>query len=185
MKKIFFFTILLALYGCNNPKSVLICGDHVCINKAEAEQYFEENLTLEVQIIGSKKDKNDDLIELNLNKNSKGEKEISITKRDKINKKVKILSNDEIEKKKIEIKNKKKAKVIKKEKSKIVKISKKIDPKKNQKKVKKIIKHVDKSEQKIRDICTILEKCSIDEISKYLVNQGKAKKFPDISKRDN
>ena len=57
MKKIIFFITLLTLYGCNNPKTVLICGDHVCINKAEAEQYFEENLTLEVQIIDNKKDK--------------------------------------------------------------------------------------------------------------------------------
>ena len=59
MKKIFLFLIILAIYGCNKPKTVLICGDHVCINKAEAEQYFEENLTLEVQIIDNKKDKKD------------------------------------------------------------------------------------------------------------------------------
>ena len=50
---------------------------------------------------------------------------------------------------------------------------------------KEVKKIVDKSERKIEDICTILEKCSIDEISKYLVKQGKAKKFPDITKRDN
>ena len=35
------------------------------------------------------------------------------------------------------------------------------------------------------DICTILEKCSIDEISKYLVKQGEKKKFPDITIREN
>ena len=33
------------------------------------------------------------------------------------------------------------------------------------------------------DVCTILEKCSIDEISKYLLKQGKNKKFPDITTR--
>mgnify|MGYP001447266412 CR=1 FL=1 len=185
MKKIIFFITLLTLYGCNNPKTVLICGDHVCINKAEAEQYFEENLTLEVQIIDNKKDKKNDLVELNLNKNLEGKKEISVTKRNKIKKKIKILSNDEIEKKKIEVRNKKKLKVKKKEKNKIVKTVKKIDPNKTKKKIKKITKDVDKSEEKIRDICTILEKCSIDEISEYLVKQGKAKKFPDITKRDN
>ena len=37
----------------------------------------------------------------------------------------------------------------------------------------------------VPDICTILEKCSIDEISKYLVKQGKEKKFPDITIREN
>ena len=185
MKKIIFFITLLTLYGCNNPKTVLICGDHVCINKAEAEQYFEENLTLEVQIIDNKKDKKNDLVELNLNKNLEGKEEISVTKRNKIKKKIKILSNDEIEKKKIEVRNKKKLKVKKKEKNKIVKTVKKIDPNKTKKKIKKITKDVDKSENKIKDICTILGKCSIDEISEYLVKQGKTKKFPDITNRDN
>ena len=33
------------------------------------------------------------------------------------------------------------------------------------------------------DVCTILEKCSIDEILRYLLKQGKKKKFPDITKR--
>ena len=33
------------------------------------------------------------------------------------------------------------------------------------------------------DICTILEKCNINEISKYLLEKGKKKKFPDITKR--
>ena len=54
MKKLLFFFIVLAMYGCNKPKTVLICGDHVCVNKAEAEQYFEENLTIEVKIIDKK-----------------------------------------------------------------------------------------------------------------------------------
>ena len=46
------------MYACNKAKTVLICGDHVCINKAEAEQYFEDNLTLEVKIIDKKAKKN-------------------------------------------------------------------------------------------------------------------------------
>ena len=33
------------------------------------------------------------------------------------------------------------------------------------------------------DVCTILEKCSIEEISKLLLEQGKKKKFPDITIR--
>ena len=36
---------------------------------------------------------------------------------------------------------------------------------------------------KVTDICTILKKCSIDEISKYLTNQGIKKDFPDITQR--
>ena len=30
---------------------------------------------------------------------------------------------------------------------------------------------------KVVDVCTIIEKCSIDEISKYLLKQGKKKIF--------
>ena len=55
MKKLFIFIFLLILTACNKPKVVLICGDHVCINNSEAEQFFEENLTLEVRLIDKKK----------------------------------------------------------------------------------------------------------------------------------
>jgi len=44
-------------------------------------------------------------------------------------------------------------------------------------------KIVSKNQIKIVDVCTILEKCSIDEISKYLLEQGKKKDFPDITQR--
>ena len=44
-----FFLILIS--SCTKSKSVLICGDHVCINKAEAKKYFEENLEIEVKIV--------------------------------------------------------------------------------------------------------------------------------------
>ena len=69
MKKILFYIVILALYGCNKPKTVFICGDHVCINKAEAQQYFEDNLSLEVRLIDKKKAKAIDLVELNLKPN--------------------------------------------------------------------------------------------------------------------
>ena len=54
MKKILLFTILF-LAACSKPKTVLICGDHICVNQTEAEQYFEENLSIEVKIINLKK----------------------------------------------------------------------------------------------------------------------------------
>ena len=55
MKKLFYILFILFLAGCNKPKTVLICGDHVCINKQEAKQFFEDNLTLEVKVIEKKK----------------------------------------------------------------------------------------------------------------------------------
>ena len=35
----------------------------------------------------------------------------------------------------------------------------------------------------IIDVCTILEKCNIDEISKFLIKQGNKRDFPDITSR--
>ena len=54
-----------------------------------------------------------------------------------------------------------------------------IKPKSN----KIIQKKMNKKKNKVVDVCTILEKCSIDEISKYLIDRGKKKNFPDITIR--
>ena len=75
--------------------------------------------------------------------------------------------------------------------------TKKSEKTKNQVKPKKVLK-TDKIEQKentvnkkkpnnnlnnVVDVCTIIKECSIDEISKYLLKQGKEKSFPDITTR--
>ena len=70
------------MQNCSKPKTVLVCGDHICINKSEANQYFKENLSIEVKIIDSKKNIKPDLVELNLNE-SVGNRKISINKKDK------------------------------------------------------------------------------------------------------
>ena len=49
--KLLLIVMLFFLTNCGKSKTVLICGDHVCLNKSEAEQYFEENLSIEVKII--------------------------------------------------------------------------------------------------------------------------------------
>ena len=36
----------------------------------------------------------------------------------------------------------------------------------------------------MKDICKILENCSIEEISKYLIKNSKKKDFPDITLRN-
>ena len=180
MIKFFFILIFIILQSCSKPKTVLICGDHICVNKNEAEQYFEENLSLEVKIIDNKKEESFDLIELNLKDNQK-DREISVVKKEKTNKKIKALTEKEIKKIKKNIKKKKeKERIVKKnqntkvEKLKVTK-NKKI-PKKNRDIVNK--------NNKTFDVCTILEKCSIDEISKYLIKLGKKKNFPDITLRE-
>ncbi len=173
-----FLTIILLVFflsSCSKPKTVLICGDHVCINKAEAEQYFQENLSLEVKIIDKRDKKEINLVQLNLNEDSDGKRIVNISKTD--NKELKVLSNKEVSKIKKDIKEKAKAKD-----KKVVKKTfqqKELLSKKNIKKPKKL----NKKQKELVDICTILEKCSIDEISKYLLKQGKKKSFPDITIR--
>ena len=81
---LFFFFILS---GCNKTKTVMICGDHVCINKLEAKQYFEENLSIEVKILNQNKNKEEDLVQLNLNSSFENKKKL-VLKRKKIQKKV-------------------------------------------------------------------------------------------------
>ena len=182
--------------NCSKPKTLLICGDHVCVNKKEAEQFFEENLSLEVKIIDKKINDEKNLVELNLRENKQGKKEIKIFAKKDTNRKLKSLTNDE----KIKIKENVKEKEIKKKKikKKIIKDNKdkpklrelKNTAKKNQiQKKNKIVNNevvknsVNNDTKKVTDICSILKKCDIDEISKYLINAGKNKNYPDITTR--
>ena len=44
MKKILIILLFFLIQNCSKPKTVLICGDHICVNNSEANQYFEDNL---------------------------------------------------------------------------------------------------------------------------------------------
>tara|TARA_A100001015_G_scaffold123635_1_gene137009 strand:- start:1285 stop:1770 length:486 start_codon:yes stop_codon:yes gene_type:complete len=160
------------------------------VNKAEAEQYFEENLTIEVKIIDQKIESEIDLVELNLTDSKNGKREISLSLKDDTNVNLKTLSNQEIINIKENIKIKKKENILAKKNFKknkdIIKkqnSSKNIEERRTFKENKPIQKKVNKDIKNEVDICTILEKCSIDEISKYLLEQGRNKKYPDITKR--
>ena len=188
MKITLFLFILIFLTNCNKPKAVLLCGDHVCINKSEAKQYFEENLTIEVKIIHKEIKKEPNLVQLNLLENTNKKRNISIFSKNNSNNKIKTLSKEEISEIKKNIKVKKEEKKLakkvitnrdieKKTKSsslKKIKASKTIDNEK---------KNVNKNQKDVFDVCKILKKCSIDEISKYLLDEGKNKDFPDITMR--
>jgi len=168
---LFFFLILS---GCNKTKTVMICGDHVCINKLEAKQYFEENLSIEVKILNQNKNKEEDLVQLNLDNSFENKRKISIKKKENTEKSIKTLSKNEIK----DIKNKiaKKNKINRTKKNKLsVKSEIKIDNT-NKKSFK-----VNKNIYEVVDVCTIIEKCSIEEISKYLIDQGNERDYPDIT----
>ena len=176
------------LSSCSKPKTVLICGDHICINDAEAKRYFEENLSLEVKIINNKEKENIDLVELNLNTNKENlDRKISIQKKNKLDNNLKTLSNKEILEIKKDLKKKeKKQKIVKlrktnldkKQKTKKESSSKIRSPSSNES-----LSKIDKRNIEVVDICTLIKRCTIDEISKYLLKQSKKKGFPDISKR--
>ena len=171
MIRFFIILILIFLQSCSKPKTVLICGDHICVNKKEAEKYFEENLSLEVKIVDDSKEDYFDLVELNLQE-GKEKKVINIVKKEKTNKEVKILSKEEIKLIKTKIKKKNiKQRIVK---QKLNTQERKLKETTISKKVNKNI--VNKSSD-VFDICTILDKCSIDEISKYLIKTGKKKIF--------
>ena len=186
MKLLLITISFFLLISCNKPKTVLICGDHICINKKEAEQYFEENLSIELKIIDKKVNEEIDLVELNLNQDETGQRVVGIFSKKKQNKNLKTLSDKEVSQIKEEIKNKKKNKKIAK---KIIKIdeNKKEKGKNlktiNVKKAQVTNKNVNKNQNEVFDVCTILKKCSIDEISKYLLNKGRNEDFPDITMR--
>ena len=168
----FLFIILLLVSSCSKPKTVLICGDHVCINNKEANLYFEENLSLEVKIIDNKSKNVIDLVELNLK--DANQRKVSIYKK-RNKKKVKNLSGKEIKEIKKQISQKKDNKEIKKN-----------DYKKDSKKLnlnfEKNKTYKDKNFE--NDICKIIDKCNIEEISKYLIKKGKKNNFPDITVRE-
>ena len=183
LSAMFFFLLVC----CSKPKTAFVCGDHICINKSEAEQYFEENLSIEVKIIDNKVKEEVDLVELNLNENSDGKRSVNIFAKKDTKMNIKTLSKEEVSKIKKKIKDKKINK----------KIAKKSSNTNNVKNVDRTIKerketmnkkiNLQKKDNlktnKSFDICTIIEKCSIDEISEYLLKEGKKKDFPDLTIR--
>ena len=92
MKYILIILSFLLFNNCSKPKTVLICGDHVCINNDEAKQYFEENLSIEVKIINKRIKKEENLVELNL-KDVPQKRQISINNKKQTNEIIKVLSN--------------------------------------------------------------------------------------------
>ena len=162
--------LTFTLYSCSTSKSVLICGDHECINKEEAKLFFEENLTIEVKVITNNKEKNFSLVKMNLEKEKENIK-ISKSKNKKI---VRKLSKDEIKLKKNEIKEKKNR-------------SKKVPAIKNKKKIVTVKPtKIEKSmiNKNPSNICSILEKCNIDTISDYLIKQSLSKDYPNIASKN-
>ncbi len=178
---LFFFT------ACSSNKIVFICGDHECIDKKEAKEYFEKNLSIEVKTF-EKPDHYLDLVELNKKKIEKktkknknlNEKKLVKLKNNQLKDKIKEDRKLAKIRKKNKIKEEKRLlKIKKKEEKRMAKISKK------EKKRKKKFKNKSLNERTIvkkTEICSILSKCDIDEISRFLIKKGNEKRYPDLTR---
>ncbi|OUW73333.1 MAG: hypothetical protein CBD76_04125 [Pelagibacteraceae bacterium TMED216] len=173
-----YILVFLLLISCaKKTKSVLVCGDHECVNNHEAERYFKDNLTLEVRVLEKKSYKYQDLAKYNLTKTNEKDKSIKLSKANinKNEKKLKILSSGEKKIIKDEIKN-----LQKKE-----KINLKMTNKKTKTTKEKKINETKFSQNKNQvDICKVIEKCDIENISKFILKKSKENKFPDITSLD-
>jgi len=168
MKNLLILFLIFFITSCSKPKTVLICGDHICVNKAEANKFFEENLSLEVKVVDKKENKEINLVELNLKQNSQGKKVIIVSDKEKTKEKIRILTKEEIKIKKDELKSVKKVvKSFKESKKKVWSSSRIVNP----------------SQNRVVDICLLIEECNIRAISEYLIKRGKKKGFPDITVR--
>ena len=176
----FLLFIFFFLISCSSSKSVFICGDHECINKQEAEQFFNDNLTIEVRIENKKKEKFYDLVKLNMKNDNIDKESIKIAEKKQVKtKKIRKLSKKETNEIKKKIKEKKIAK----------KNAKKVDTKKSEiKTVKKKneTKAVKKqpliiSKPMSENICQVLEKCNINEVAEYLTKAGLKKGYPNLN----
>ena len=174
MKKIYLIIFIL-LVSCSSTKKVYICGDHECKNKSERDDYFKNNISLEVYILENKKDikKNQDLVKLNTNI----ENEQNIKKK----------NLDFLEKRKL--KSKKKTPFEKPVKMKLKsdnKVDKNMAANKPQRNNDKLKFNKDKptfttrNTTKVIHMCKNLNECDIDVISMKINNLGKEKNYPKI-----
>ena len=177
--KYLLFILILFTFSCSKQQSILICGDHECINKKEANQYFEENLTIEVQIISKDKKSRFDLVDLNIS----GEKPDIKVYNSENKKIVKEFSKKEIKIKKKELNKNKRLSELKIERDKKTPNLKKKSNKVKKQNISQTISTHTSSNNAI-DICLQLKKCDIDSITSYLIKASNEKDFPNISIRE-
>ena len=151
---IFFFIIVsCTTISDSKVKKIYICGDHECANKKEMNDYFENNISIEIYTLSksSKRDKDFDLVELNMSNEDK-----------------KNLVSVDVQKKQIRDKIKKRNKIsklnIKKGENNIVNRKKKNRPK-----------------IALVRLCKDLQECDIDNVAKIIIKKGNEKKYPDLT----
>ena len=206
MKFIYAFIFVLLL-SCNTVKKEYVCGDHPCIDKKEFNEYFSKNLTIEIKAQTNNKNKNEDLVKLNIdsevikkkdNKNYKKKEKIRLKNEKKKLKLEKIRLLEEREIQRNEEKNRTEAAKIpqvnkKSEKLKKNKISnnrQQVNKIANKTPVQKkpLVKVIKKNasinstkSESMKSICDEIKDCDIDKITELLIKKGKKKPFPNIT----
>ena len=154
MKYLFFLIFFLAhcssIIGDKTQK-IYICGDHECADKKEMNNYFKNNISIEVYTLSDSSKKDYDLVELNMTKEDKN----------------KIVSK-EIERKKFKESLKKRPKVEK------VKVNK-------GEKITRTKKRINKPKVTLVRICKDIQECDIDDVANKIFKTGNEKKFPDLT----
>jgi hypothetical protein len=208
MRYLYLFFILISCTGINKT---YMCGDKACLDKKQFEEYFSQNLIVEIQTKEFKENSSVDLVKLNTNKSNNIKKNLLEDSRSEQNnqKEEKIRLKAERKRLKEERKIKKKyERDIIETKKEIAKLNKKFS-KKTEKKIKnnlnktkqsKKIIDVKKSQiirknlnnrdgyksiklEKNESICSQIKDCDIDKIADLLIKKGEKKSFPNITSK--
>ena len=85
---LFAFTVSCVGFNSEKTKKIYICGDHECKNNAEVKDYFKNNISIEVYTVTSstKKNKDFNLVQLNMSDKEKN-KVVSIKSKEDVIKK--------------------------------------------------------------------------------------------------
>ena len=201
MKLLYLLSFFLFL-SCISTKKEYVCGNRPCVDKKEFDEYFAENLTIEIVSDKNKKNQIIDLAKLNTNtkdqknnniNNSKMlEREKKQIKKNKLRiERNRLLKERKIKKaeKKHKIKEDKKAlKILKIDKrkkktinSKDINVANKKDISKNELNKKLETKLFDVKDK--TNICDQIKDCDINIIAETLIKKGKEKPFPNIASK--
>ena len=146
----FFLTHCSSITGDKTQK-IYICGDHECADKKEINNYFKNNISIEVYTLSDSTKKDYDLVELNMTKEDKNE-----------------IVSTEIKRKKLKESLKKRPKVEK------VKVNKGEN-------ITEAKVRINKQKIVLVRICKDIQECDIDEVANKIFKIGNEKKFPDLT----
>ena len=154
MKYLFFLIFFLAHCSSitgDKTQKIYICGDHECADKKEINNYFKNNISIEVYTLSDSTKKDYDLVELNMTKKDKNE-----------------IVSTEIKRKKLK-ESLKKRPIVKK-----VKVN-------EGEKITGAKRRINKRKITLVRICKDIQECDIDEVTNKIFKIGNEKKFPDLT----